>query len=160
MALLNGTTGDDILNGTIASDSINGLAGNDMINGGGGLDTLSGDDGDDTFIVSVPLTNGTTLDGGLGTDTLQLLSSGGTLINLVTGSRYAISLTAATLASLERVDFSSASGSGIIATVGWAQLGAGLSTTAELVGGAGFDQLSIALSTAGTYTVPNFALTN
>ncbi|MBD2199469.1 MULTISPECIES: calcium-binding protein [Calothrix] len=51
MAIIYGTTLDDILNGTTSGDRIYGYAGNDVLNGGSGNDTLSGEVGNDTYIV-------------------------------------------------------------------------------------------------------------
>ncbi len=41
MAIINGTTGDDVLNGTTSSDEIFGDAGDDQLNGQSGADTVS-----------------------------------------------------------------------------------------------------------------------
>jgi Ca2+-binding RTX toxin-like protein len=51
MAVITGTTGDDILDGTTGVDLIIGDSGNDIITGGLGDDILYGDDGDDIFRV-------------------------------------------------------------------------------------------------------------
>jgi Ca2+-binding RTX toxin-like protein len=49
MAIINGTSGDDILNGTNSADQIFGFAGNDILNGNGGNDQLDGGTGADTM---------------------------------------------------------------------------------------------------------------
>jgi serralysin len=49
MAVINGTTGNDMLASTDEVDIINGLEGDDTILGGIGADTLNGDSGNDTF---------------------------------------------------------------------------------------------------------------
>ena len=49
MAVVTGTSGDDILNGTPQADKISGLAGNDTLNGDAGNDTLDGGLGADTM---------------------------------------------------------------------------------------------------------------
>ncbi|MDP2206520.1 MAG: type I secretion C-terminal target domain-containing protein [Alphaproteobacteria bacterium] len=49
MAVITGTSGDDILDGTPQADRISGLAGNDTLNGGDGNDTLDGGLGADTM---------------------------------------------------------------------------------------------------------------
>jgi len=73
--------GNDSLVGNASSNTLVGNAGNDTLERGttGGTDILYGDDtagalsGDDTFLMSKSdLTNGVTIFGGLGTDTLQL----------------------------------------------------------------------------------------
>jgi len=60
MAIIRGTSGNDILQGTAANDQIFGLLGRDrligsggadLLDGGGGIDTLDGGVGNDTFIV-------------------------------------------------------------------------------------------------------------
>ncbi|MDI1229476.1 MAG: type I secretion C-terminal target domain-containing protein [bacterium] len=60
MAIITGTSGDDVLNGTTIKDTIRGAAGNDVISGGAGddlldggigLDTLAGGVGNDTYTV-------------------------------------------------------------------------------------------------------------
>ncbi|MEK7351941.1 MAG: calcium-binding protein, partial [Nitrospirota bacterium] len=58
MAIINGTSGDDVLNGGAEDDSIDGLAGNDELHGGGGQDSMFGGAGNDY------------LDGGTGADTM------------------------------------------------------------------------------------------
>jgi Ca2+-binding RTX toxin-like protein len=47
MAMIVGTSGDDVLVGTSGGDTIDGQAGNDSLSGGGGLDILKGGEGDD-----------------------------------------------------------------------------------------------------------------
>ncbi|HYG47019.1 MAG TPA: calcium-binding protein, partial [Allosphingosinicella sp.] len=59
MAILNGTSGDDVINGTADGDTIEGLAGADELQGLGGGDTLRGGDDNDR------------LWGGEGHDTLE-----------------------------------------------------------------------------------------
>ncbi len=55
--------------GTAFADTITGSSGNDILNGGGGSDTIHGGDGNDT-IIGDP--SDVLLDGGNGTDTLQV----------------------------------------------------------------------------------------
>jgi Ca2+-binding RTX toxin-like protein len=50
MAVILGTTGNDLLTGTSGDDSLSGLAGNDSLTGGAGNDTLTGGPGADQFI--------------------------------------------------------------------------------------------------------------
>jgi serralysin len=47
MAIVNGTTGDDLLTGTSDADTITGDAGADTISGGAGADTINAGDGND-----------------------------------------------------------------------------------------------------------------
>jgi Ca2+-binding RTX toxin-like protein len=60
MAIIAGTSGDDVINGTTATDTlrgaagndvISGSAGNDLLDGGTGLDTLAGGAGNDSYVV-------------------------------------------------------------------------------------------------------------
>ena len=48
MAVITGSSANDLLYGSSANDLISALAGNDTIDGGGGNDTIDGGDGDDT----------------------------------------------------------------------------------------------------------------
>ncbi len=59
MAVINGTSGNDILKDSFSHDEMNGLGGDDQLLGGRGNDTLNGGDGNDL------------LDGGTGDDTLR-----------------------------------------------------------------------------------------
>ena len=60
MAIVTGTSGDDVINGTLSKDTLRGAAGNDVISGsagddlldgGIGLDTLAGGAGNDSYTV-------------------------------------------------------------------------------------------------------------
>ncbi len=86
MASINGTSGDDVLIGDDldffgngGADTIRGAGGNDLIDGRGGPNQLYGDEGDDVFRVSLTtaplLAPRSTIDGGLGSDTLDLSAS-------------------------------------------------------------------------------------
>jgi len=79
--VLSGENGDDTLLGGDGSDTLIGGAGADILNGGDGNDqlsdmdgggTLSGDAGDDIIQLFETLATNTTVDGGAGTDTLEL----------------------------------------------------------------------------------------
>ncbi|BDA69273.1 hypothetical protein CAL7716_034390 [Calothrix sp. PCC 7716] len=59
MAVIFGTSGNDVLNGTFASDFIDGEGGNDTLNGGAGNDFLNGEAGNDFH------------DGGVGDDIID-----------------------------------------------------------------------------------------
>jgi Ca2+-binding RTX toxin-like protein len=73
MAIINGTTGNDVLTGTASDDTINGLGGNDTLSGGDGNDILVGGAGADA------------MDGGNGTDTASYAGSTAVTIDLKTG---------------------------------------------------------------------------
>ncbi|MBD3759413.1 calcium-binding protein [Rhizorhabdus sp.] len=86
MAILDGTAGNDILTGDDAdssgaggNDTIHGGAGNDIIDGRGGINQIFGDEGDDRIritIATLPASDvNSTVDGGGGTDTLDLSGS-------------------------------------------------------------------------------------
>jgi Ca2+-binding RTX toxin-like protein len=76
--------GDDTLNlnGSNGNDAITGSSQNDTIRGGNGADTMNGGDGDDVFLytASDQVTGSEALDGGSGTDILDILGfiGGGT----------------------------------------------------------------------------------
>lgn len=74
MAIINGTTGNDVLTGTASDDTINGLGGNDTLSGGDGNDNLVGGAGADA------------MDGGNGTDTASYAGSTAVTIDLKTGA--------------------------------------------------------------------------
>ncbi|SFE13129.1 integrin alpha [Nitrosomonas sp. Nm166] len=74
-----GTLEDDILTGTSADERFEGGDGNDTLIGGGGADIFDGEDGDD--VIRVPDLDFQTLNGGTGTDTLEL-TGGGIDLNL------------------------------------------------------------------------------
>ena len=69
-----GTAGDDNLAGTAAAERFEAGDGNDTMIGGGGADVFQGGNGDDT--IRVPDLDFQTLDGGTGTDTMELTGSG------------------------------------------------------------------------------------
>ncbi len=65
MAVINGTSGNDVITGTAEADFIDGLSGNDRINGGAGDDTIIGGTGADTLTGDA---GNDTLYGGAGND--------------------------------------------------------------------------------------------
>jgi Ca2+-binding RTX toxin-like protein len=92
VAMVGGTTANDLLTGDTGNDSLSGLAGNDTLDGSGGDDTLSGGEGADgasyAFAggsVAVNLTSGTAT-GASGNDVL-------TGIENVIGGHYADTIT-------------------------------------------------------------------
>ncbi|MFC3440403.1 M10 family metallopeptidase C-terminal domain-containing protein [Sphingobium rhizovicinum] len=91
---LNGGAGNDIIDGADSVDVIYGGSGNDTIYGGWESDTLYGEAGDDVFINReyLSLSNvewGDTIDGGSGTDRLDLsgiTATWGAIIDLAAGT--------------------------------------------------------------------------
>ncbi|MEE4453119.1 Ig-like domain-containing protein [Novosphingobium resinovorum] len=92
---VNGTLADDVMSGANGAEHINGNSGNDLILGVGAGDHVLAGPGNDT--VEITATNFSTIDGGLGFDTL-LLSNG---IDLDYGPGVG------TLANIERIDLGS-----------------------------------------------------
>ena len=68
MALINGTSGNNVLNGTLGSDEINGLGGNDQLFGDRGSDILNGGSGNDRLRGGVGADE---LNGGTGADDMN-----------------------------------------------------------------------------------------
>jgi autotransporter-associated beta strand protein len=114
---MNGSSNNNNLTGSTGRDTINGFDGNDSLNGGGGIDTINGDAGNDTIIL-VAGSSGSSVHGGLNTDTLSIGAgitlgavSGFEAINLFGGG--VLTLTAAQFASGFDL-FSNLSGTGTI----------------------------------------------
>ncbi|MDJ0784048.1 MAG: DUF2341 domain-containing protein, partial [Desulfosarcinaceae bacterium] len=77
LAVINGTTGDDVLLGTDGSDVISADAGADVLVGGGGDDQLLGEAGADVFRFTGAQDGDVyTVDGGTDTDTIDLTEFG------------------------------------------------------------------------------------
>ncbi|MCW2410813.1 MULTISPECIES: Ig-like domain-containing protein [unclassified Sphingobium] len=79
-----GTSGADTLTGTSGNDSLVGGVGNDVLQGNGGVDALYGGAGNDRIIINADNVvklgqSGSSIQGGLGTDTLALDGAGITL---------------------------------------------------------------------------------
>ena len=72
-AVFSGTAGDDILTGTTIAESFEAGEGNDRMIGRGGADTFQADAGDDSIVV--PDLDFQSINGGTGTDTLELLAA-------------------------------------------------------------------------------------
>lgn len=68
---LNGSAVDNSLIGSMQRETINGLGGNDTIRGTGGIDTINGGAGNDTIRLEAT-SSGSFIDGGTGTDTLEI----------------------------------------------------------------------------------------
>ena len=158
-----GTDNADTIFGQGGNDTLTGLGGNDVIYTGGGKDTVSAGGGDDTIVLNGILTNGSSIDGGLGTDTLVLTSSAGTPFTAVNGQSTTVSLLNSTLTSIERFDFQSQSGSTLSTNVFYGNFVPNQLTSSGLTtlnGGAGQDLLVLVAVGPGTYTLPTFAKTN
>ena len=167
MPTFTGTTGSDTLTGTSDADTLISNGGNDTINAG---------DGDDTVIVVSQVTGYGTLNGGNGTDTLQIDRALAPVNALGGGGPYALSLAILSnvsqtfLTSFERMVFNSQLGDQMNVQMVYGgnnsaanQIGSGLSATAELVGGAGLDTLTLIYASAnlpGTVTAPTFTYSN
>jgi Ca2+-binding RTX toxin-like protein len=74
---IDGGAGNDLIDGGAGNDLIDGGAGNDTIVGSAGNDTLLGGDGDDQFTFATGLLTATTvINGGAGTNTLNVTGNG------------------------------------------------------------------------------------
>src|SRR5262249_52976252 len=74
-ATINGGDGNDKLFGGSGNDVLNGGAGDDELNGRGGVDTLHGGDGNDLIFWQLTGAALPDVDGGGGTDTLQVTAT-------------------------------------------------------------------------------------
>lgn len=178
-----GAGGNDVLTGHAGNNLLQGDAGNDRLNGKGGQDNLQGGDGNDTLVIDTPFAQGSTFAGGNDLDTLELHSQPGAPVNasiLIPGGAPTTSynLGSAGLSSIERLVFASDSGSALSAVLLFGgtfspqgtsipfpnQIGPGLSSNAELVGGAGVDiAVLVAQTEAGktySFTAPSFSYTD
>ncbi len=93
-----GTSGSDTLTGTAGADSLIGAQGDDILAGGGGADVLYGGSGDDVLVVGD--LDFSRIDGGSGTDTLQLDGAGQALDLTATGNTV--------IQGVERIDLTGA----------------------------------------------------
>ena len=80
------TAGGVTLDGDAGNDTLLGGSRNDVIDGGTGDDSVAGDGGDDTFITTASAT--TSIDGGIGIDTVHFDSEGATAT--ITGTGIAV----------------------------------------------------------------------
>jgi Ca2+-binding RTX toxin-like protein len=114
--------------GSSERDTITGGGLADTITGGGGLDTLSGGGGNDTFryLAGSDAVAGESVDGGAGTDTLQIVNGG------------TYDFTGVILSNLERLNLS---GGDSAATFSSTQIGAG--AISQIVGAAGVQNLIV-----------------
>jgi Ca2+-binding RTX toxin-like protein len=70
---MSGGDGNDTMYGGVGADPMTGGAGNDYMDGGIGIDVINGEAGDDTIVYDAA--DATTVDGGIGEDTLILSSA-------------------------------------------------------------------------------------
>ncbi len=138
MAIINGTSGDDIRVGTLSADTMNGLAGNDTLVGLAGNDVLNGD------AVLGPYGNDNLI-GGAGNDTLNGRGGndwliGGTGNDVLNGG-----------AGIDTADYSSRSIHGIGYVGATAAVTVNLNLTGtQNTGGAGIDTLVSIENVSGT----------
>ncbi|MFM5950778.1 MAG: beta strand repeat-containing protein, partial [Novosphingobium sp.] len=146
---------NDLLFGFELNDELHGGGGNDRLYAGGGVDKLYGDDGNDVLILDGAAAIGGTFDGGTGTDTL-LLRPGSTAISGGPNTQFFALPTApgTGLISIEKLQFDSSAGYGLTLI---ANSTPGFN---EVIGGAGLDVLVLVAIGAGSFTMPNFTLTN
>jgi len=151
-----GNASDNVLTGGTGTDALDGAGGNDTLIGGAGRDTLVGGTGDDLLVQDGSFTPGESFTGGDGVDTLRVSSSELALqpnpFGLIAN---AAGLMAGTVNSVERVEFASLAGHALNVLVP-----TGFLPGAELVGGAGADQLTLVAMGGGAYSMPNYTLTN
>ena len=151
--LIDGGTGHDDLDGGTQDDVIFGRNGDDTIRGGGGADTMSGGRGNDSFVYvnGEDVLAGETADGGAETDRILLRGAG------------VFNLRPLALTSIEEIEFSDFSGSGVIATVQIAstQLGTGLAANLIVDGNsnAGSDNTLAIFAQGGTDDIDASGLT-
>ncbi|MEK7344640.1 MAG: Ig-like domain-containing protein, partial [Pseudomonadota bacterium] len=97
---ITGVSGSDSLTGSAGGDKIEGLAGNDTLDGAAGADLLYGGDGADVLVYG---REDTVQDGGAGTDTLDVRTSG-EIIDLQLAGRQDGGSLQPTLVSLESIN--------------------------------------------------------
>ncbi|MEQ1537412.1 MAG: VCBS domain-containing protein [Sphingorhabdus sp.] len=144
--------------GTTGNDTLNGSIGDDVIDGNGGVDVIHAGDGDDAIVLDAPVGAGSTLDGGLGYDTLVLKPQAGTpYFNGGTSTLYNAYFPTV-LGGIEAVQFDSAAGDflGLVVLDGQ-RAASGLT---NLTGGAGRDAFYDVVFQPGTYTMPQLSFTN
>ena len=162
---INGTADADTIDAKGGNDTVNAGEGDDVISGGLGIDALYGQGGNDTLVVAEPVFPasggiGEIFDGGAGTDTLELriFTDQSFRVELPFGTINAYQFTPATITSIDRLVFNSTAQIGLVGIFTKSQLdGSGL---AEVVGGAGRDLMTMNVSGGGTFTMPNYTLTN
>lgn len=137
--------GADIINAGTGNDTVVAGAGNDIITAGRGVDNLSGGDGDDQFNFvygTTPATEGITsadtVDGGAGTDTLNITTANVTLTDQIYNN----------LTSVEGLDLVGNGTNSV--TVNSIALAAGLQT---IKGGSGNDAINVGEGFSNALTI-------
>jgi Ca2+-binding RTX toxin-like protein len=150
-----GSSGDDEINLGQGSQTANGGDGNDVLNNGfstlpgAGLISMFGGNGDDILVLDNTAEGNVLLDGGAGTDLLQIFGAATPTTHNISPNGFGSGVT-----GIEAVQFVSSAGAPTMLIAG---IDASFGT---IIGGAGFDQMIFGITTAGTYTMPNFTLLN
>jgi Ca2+-binding RTX toxin-like protein len=141
-------TGYVFLPGSDISFAINGAAGNEVIRMGGIEDTVNGGDGNDTIELTTVIPDGTSIDGGNGTDVLRVPAA-------AQGPNGA-DLTGLFLSGLETLQLASTTGQNLTAIIDDVQL----ADFTRVTGGAGTDELKVNLTSGGTVDFSGLTFTN
>lgn len=149
-----------VINGTSGNDVIAGTSGDDEITTGGGQDSIQAGEGNDSVILNGVLANGSNLNGGLGTDTLEATAAAVNPFGFV-------ALGQSTISGFETLSFGTSVGEQLV--VGLNPFQGGLIPDQPVVstifsnveGGSGTDILIIGLpNTPGTYWMPTLTFNN
>lgn len=175
---LTGAQGNDSLYGSVGNDTLNGQAGSDFLDGGSGFNQLNGGDGNDTLVgragdilsggnnddfLSIQSDAVTSVDGGLGSDTLRVENSWDISGTVITGVERinlngTVWMTADQLGSFATVSGygdSSTSASAVLTKGGTATvtLYSGLTSSFNLTGSGEADLITFAAGTATPLSV-------
>jgi VCBS repeat-containing protein len=126
--------------GLASADTFTGTSGHDILVGRGGADIIHGGGGDDTIIYTTSDGPDTLIDGGSGSDTLQIVgTAANNSVNVVVSGGVIAALDGATVTGIEHVTLDLGGGTGD--TLSYAGTGAAQSVTVNLATGAatGFD---------------------
>ncbi|HMP57215.1 MAG TPA: hypothetical protein PKD92_11655, partial [Novosphingobium sp.] len=144
--------------GSSGNDSLTGTGGNDTLILGGGRDTLVAGGGDDIVVINGPVAGGSSLNGGAGTDTLQVDTvNPATVASSLFPQGIATStlgITGATVTGFERVVFNSAADTVSNFAILLNQATSAFASGPQLVGGAGYDTLQV-IATFNTGNSPS-----
>lgn len=143
--------------GTSGNDTLNGTSGDDVIVLGGGIDTLLADAGNDEVIIEAPVGEGSSLDGGLGFDTLVARSLPGFPSNAGPNTWGYIVSYPTIVTGFEALRFESAANAQLYIALLHPVITSGMT---NITGGAGSDILLDLVFAPGTYTMPEFTLSN
>ena len=162
----------DFTGGT-GNDSLVGTTGDDTFVNGGGRDTIQGGDGNDTVTLNAPVNPSSSITGGAGTDTLQIVDFGSPFVQTAYNTAFpggaplsVASLTNSTVNGFERIQFDSTTGKFAQLQLAYGGLLPNqMAGVTEVQGGAGFDSLvlvAFANSTTVNYsiTAPTLTYTN